>query len=62
MATIRCLLSITADRGWKVNELDVNNIFRHRDLAKEVYMNVLASLFIPFHKVRKLVKSPIELK
>ena len=37
-ATIRVILSIAVDRGWKVHQINVNNAFLNSDLKEEVYM------------------------
>ena len=35
---VRLLLSMTTMRSWPLFQFDINNIFLHGDLAKEVYM------------------------
>ena len=40
MGTIRTLVSITMNEGWKLHQLDVKNAFLHGDLLQEVYMEI----------------------
>jgi len=47
MANIHCLLSVATARNWELyNQLDVNIIFLHGDLDKEVYTTLLPSFSI----------------
>jgi Reverse transcriptase (RNA-dependent DNA polymerase) len=40
MSTVRTLISLVANGGWKLYQLDVKNVFLHGDLLEEVYMEV----------------------
>jgi Reverse transcriptase (RNA-dependent DNA polymerase) len=40
MSTVRILISLAANEGWKLHQLDVKNVFLHGDLLEEVYMEV----------------------
>ena len=40
MATIRCLLALEATQNWSLHQLDVHNVFLHRDLSEEIYMSL----------------------
>jgi Reverse transcriptase (RNA-dependent DNA polymerase) len=64
MSTVRTLVSLAANRGWKLHQLDVKNAFLHGDLLEEVYMEVPPSFGIKQTegKVCRLVKSLYGLK
>jgi Reverse transcriptase (RNA-dependent DNA polymerase) len=40
MSTVRALVSLAANEGWKLHQLDVNNVFLDGDLLEEVYMEI----------------------
>jgi Reverse transcriptase (RNA-dependent DNA polymerase) len=40
MSTVRTLISMVVNGGWKLYQLDVKNIFLHGNLMEEVYMEI----------------------
>jgi Reverse transcriptase (RNA-dependent DNA polymerase) len=40
MSTVRTLVSLAVNGGWKLHQLNVNNVFLHGDLLEEVYINI----------------------
>lgn len=57
--TIRIVLSIAVNKGWKLHQLDVSNAFFHGILQEDVYMHQPSDFTNKFHqhKVCKLQKS-----
>jgi Reverse transcriptase (RNA-dependent DNA polymerase) len=39
MSTVT-LISMAVNGGWKLHQLDVNNVFLHKDLLEKVYMEI----------------------
>ena len=62
--TIRVLLSITTKMDWPLHQFNVKNAFLYRNLAKEVFMDLLACMnnFGRNQKVCKLRKTLYGLK
>jgi Reverse transcriptase (RNA-dependent DNA polymerase) len=40
ISTVRTLVSLAVNSGWKLHQLDVKNAFLHEDLLKEVYIEI----------------------
>jgi Reverse transcriptase (RNA-dependent DNA polymerase) len=40
MSTMRTLVSLAVNGGWKLHQLDVKNVFLHGDVLEEVYMEI----------------------
>ncbi len=38
MTTIRAIITMAATKGWSLHQMDVKNVFLHKDLHEEVYM------------------------
>lgn len=63
IATVRCLLTVAAAKGWQLHQMDVTNAFLQGDLNEDIYMTVPQG----FNKKRgnfacKLLKSLYDLK
>jgi len=41
ITTVRVLLSVAINNGWKMSQMDVKNTFLHGDLEEEVFMKLL---------------------
>ena len=63
-ATIRTLLSLAAQKGWKVHQMDVNTAFLNGDLKENVFMSHPEGFVVKGKekKVCKFVKSLYGLK
>ena len=63
-ATIRTLLSLAAQKGWKVHQMDVKTAFLNGDLKENVFMSQPEGFVVKGkeQKVCKLVKSLYGLK
>lgn len=59
---IRCLLAHATIFQWPFHQLDINNVFLHKTVDEEVYMDMLEGVPNPYNKVYKLVKSIYGLK
>jgi hypothetical protein len=62
--TIRSTLALTAQKGWKVHQMDVKSAFLNKDLQEDVYMQKPPGFEIvgQEHKVCKLIKALYWLK
>jgi Reverse transcriptase (RNA-dependent DNA polymerase) len=40
MSTLRTLVPLTLNDGWKLHQLDVKNVFLHKNLLKEMYVEI----------------------
>ncbi|XP_020260687.1 uncharacterized protein LOC109837018 [Asparagus officinalis] len=64
MSTVRTLISLAVNGGWKLHQLDVKNAFLHVDLVEEVYIEIPPGFGTDqtVGKVCRLKKSLYELK
>jgi Reverse transcriptase (RNA-dependent DNA polymerase) len=64
MSMVRTLISLAMNSGCKLHQLNVNNIFLHGDLLKEVYMEISSGFGTnqTIDKVCRLKKSLYGLK
>lgn len=54
MTSVHTVLFINASNGWSRHQMDVNNVFPHGDLTKDIYMTTHQSLFSSSTGVYKL--------
>jgi hypothetical protein len=38
MTIVRTIIVMAISKGWSLHQMDVNNVFHHRDLQEEVHM------------------------
>jgi hypothetical protein len=38
MTTVKVIITMAIAKGWLLHQMDVNDVFLHRDLQEEVYM------------------------
>jgi hypothetical protein len=38
MTTVKVIIIMAVAKGWLLHQMDVNDVFLHRDLQEEVYM------------------------
>jgi len=38
MTTVRAIIAMATTKGWSLHQMDVKNVFLHRNLQEEVYM------------------------
>ena len=62
MNTVRILLSLVANHGWSLQQLDVKNAFLHGELDEEIYMEVPPGFESKKNKVYRLKKTFYDLK
>ena len=62
MNIVRILLTLTANRGWSLQQFDEKNVFLHGNLDEEIYMEVPLRFEFEKNKVCKLKKTLYGLK
>ena len=62
MNIVRILLTLTANRGWSLQQFDEKNVFLHGNLDEEIYMKVPLRFESEKNKVCKLKKTLYGLK
>nr|GEZ43582.1 hypothetical protein [Tanacetum cinerariifolium] len=61
IVTVRCLISLVVNKGWKLFQLAVNNTFLYATLSKEVYMTLLPGPDISYavHSLSQFMHAPL---
>lgn len=64
LSSIRVILSIAANFEWPLHQFNVKNVFLHRELEEEIYMEIPPGYQTPYttNKVCKLKKALYGLK
>jgi hypothetical protein len=62
MTTVRTMIAVAATRSWKIQQMDVKNVFLHCDLNEDVYMKPPPGVEIPSGYVCRLRRALYGLK
>jgi hypothetical protein len=55
MESVRLLLALAAQEGWRIHHMDVKSAFLNGDLKEEVYVHQQPGFFIPAWRARYFV-------